>query len=390
VDTVRELRTIACDAGWRNYYFVRVTTDDGVTGWSEYGEGFGSPGVSAIVAELTPTVIGTSVGARHETRLRMFHHNRPGAVGAVAEAIGAIDNALLDAHARALGVPCHQLLGGRVRDRVRCYWSHAPTWRISRASTYGNEITDLEGFRRLGQEVVDRGFSALKTNVMRTRDGGFSGWVPGFGRPFQPGLTLDHGLVAELRDQIAAMVEGAGGAVDVLVDLNFNLRPSGVRQLVDGLGDLPVYWVEVDADDPLALAEVRRASRYRIAGGETITNPTSLLAMLRAQALDVAIVDGVWNGMWTGLKMAALAEAHEVNVAPHNFYGHLATFMNLHWAAAVPNLEIMEVDVDRLPWDADLFDAVPQFVDGHLEVPDTPGWGCEPVLDALADHPPRP
>jgi galactonate dehydratase len=97
----------------------------------------------------------------------------------------------------------------------------------------------------------------------------------------------------------------------------------------------------------------------------------------------------VWNGMWRAMKMAAIAEAHEVNVAPHNFYGHLATFMNLHWSAAVPNLEIMEVDVDRLAWDDEIFSTVPEFVDGYLDVPDGPGWGCEPIVEALADHPPR-
>jgi L-alanine-DL-glutamate epimerase-like enolase superfamily enzyme len=369
-----------------------VTTDDGVTGWSEFDEGFGSPGVSTVIERLAPRVVGTSAARRQDTLLRVFHQLRPGAVGVVVEAMGAIENALIDAHARTLGVPCHVVLGGRVRDRVRCYWSHAPTWRISRASTYGNEITDLGGFRSLAAEIVETGFSAAKTNMFRSRDGGFDGWVPGFGRPFLPGLTVDRALIADVHDQIEAMVEGARGAgreLDVLIDLNFNLRPGGVSQVIDGLSDLDLYWVEVDGDDPRALAEVRRRSRFRIAGGETITNPTILLGMLRAQAFDVAIVDGVWNGMWRALKMAALAEAHEVNVAPHNFYGHLATFMNLHWAAVVPNLEIMEVDVDRLPWDADVVSTVPEFVDGHLEVPDTPGWGCEPILDALAQHPPE-
>ena len=85
----------------------------------------------------------------------------------------------------------------------------------------------------------------------------------------------------------------------------------------------------------------------------------ALRRYLEAGAVDVAIIDGIWNGMWQATRMAALADAHEVNVAPHNFYGHLATYMNLHWAAAVPNLEIMEVDVDRLAWDDELFTTIP-------------------------------
>jgi L-alanine-DL-glutamate epimerase-like enolase superfamily enzyme len=90
------------------------------------------------------------------------------------------------------------------------------------------------------------------------------------------------------------------------------------------------------------------------------------------------------------MKIAALAEAHEVNVAPHNFYGHLCTMMNAHFAAAVPNLRIMEIDIDRLAWDHELVTHVPEIVDGHLIVPDRPGWGTEPNEEALRAHPPKP
>ena len=75
------------------------------------------------------------------------------------------------------------------------------------------------------------------------------------------------------------------------------------------------------------------------------------------------------------MKIAAAAEACEVNVAPHNFYGHLCTMMNAHFSAAVPNLRIMETDIDRLAWDHELFTHVPEIVDGHLVMPDRPGLG---------------
>jgi L-alanine-DL-glutamate epimerase-like enolase superfamily enzyme len=109
----------------------------------------------------------------------------------------------------------------------------------------------------------------------------------------------------------------------------------------------------------------------------------------REQAMDVAIVDTPWNGVWQSMKIAAAAEAHEVNVAPHNFYGHLCTMMNAHFSAAVPNLRIMETDIDRIAWDHELFDHVPEFVDGHLVMPDRPGWGIVPNEEAIRLHPPR-
>ena len=87
------------------------------------------------------------------------------------------------------------------------------------------------------------------------------------------------------------------------------------------------------------------------------------------------------------MKIANTAEAFDVNVAPHNFYSHLATMMNVHFAAAVPNLRIMEHDVDRLAWDDALFTNAPIIENGAIVVPDRPGWGCEPIETALAAHP---
>jgi galactonate dehydratase len=76
-----------------------------------------------------------------------------------------------------------------------------------------------------------------------------------------------------------------------------------------------------------------------------------ILPYFQEQSVDVAIIDAVWNGVWQAMKIASTTEAFDVNIAPHNFYSHLATMMNTHFAAAVPNLRILEHDVDRLPWD---------------------------------------
>jgi len=105
--------------------------------------------------------------------------------------------------------------------------------------------------------------------------------------------------------------------------------------------------------------------------------------------MDVAIIDTPWNGVWQSMKIANAAEAYEVNVAPHNFYGHLCSMMNAHFSAAVPNLRIMEIDIDRLEWDHELFTHVPEIVEGYLVLPDRPGWGTEPNEEALRAHPPK-
>ncbi|HEU0159843.1 MAG TPA: mandelate racemase/muconate lactonizing enzyme family protein, partial [Hyphomicrobiaceae bacterium] len=133
---VTAIETLACDAGWRNYHFVKLSTSDGVVGWSEFDEGFGSPGVGAIVERLAPRVVGQLVGEHERIYQELYSLTRPGSGGVVAQALGAIENALLDAKARTLAVPCYELLGGKIRDRIRVYWSHCATWRINHPTFY--------------------------------------------------------------------------------------------------------------------------------------------------------------------------------------------------------------------------------------------------------------
>lgn len=384
---IASVETRHANAGWRNYHFVKITTEDGVVGWSEYDEGFGSPGVTTIIETLGPRVVGAD-GRNHERVFwELYAATRPGSGGVVGQAIGAIENALLDAKAKTLGVPCHELLGGKIRDRVRVYWSHCGTYRIGMSAFYGNRISDRAGLVALGEEVRDTGFTALKTNLFTFTDRARS-WAPGFNIPFAPDLNLDRTAIRGIVDTLEAFREGAGDDVDLLIDVNFNANTEGLLEIVRATADLDLFWIEIDTPNPAAQALVRRSSPHPISGLETLIGLHQFLPYFDEQAVDVAIIDGVWNGMWQAMKIAAAAQAHQVNVAPHNFYGHLSTFMCAHFSAAVPNLRIMETDIDRLPWDADLFTETPTFEDGHIIVPDTPGWGTEPDEAALEAHPP--
>src|SRR6201986_1669634 len=107
---VRAVEILDCDAGWRNYYFVKVTTADGAIGWSEYDEGFGAPGVGAAIQRMSTRVVGQNVFQHERIYAELYASTRPAAGGVVALAMGAIENALLDAKAKLLGVPCSELL----------------------------------------------------------------------------------------------------------------------------------------------------------------------------------------------------------------------------------------------------------------------------------------
>src|SRR5262245_11306519 len=168
---VAGIETLSCDAGWRNYEYLKLSTDEGVVGWSEFAEGFGSPGVGAVIATLAPRVIGQPVGDIERIYANLYSLTRPGAGGVIAQAIGAIENALIDAKARALGVPVYALLGGKVRDRIRVYWSHCATWRINLPAWYKPPITDLDGVKAMGREVREKRFTAMKTNIFTYEPG---------------------------------------------------------------------------------------------------------------------------------------------------------------------------------------------------------------------------
>src|SRR5260370_12229095 len=102
---IRSVELLACDAGWRNYHFVKIITEDGVVGWSEFDEGFGSPGVGAAIQRLSARVVGQNTFQHERIYAELFAATRPAAGGVVAQALGATENALLDRSAHLFGVP---------------------------------------------------------------------------------------------------------------------------------------------------------------------------------------------------------------------------------------------------------------------------------------------
>jgi L-alanine-DL-glutamate epimerase-like enolase superfamily enzyme len=177
--------------------------------------------------------------------------------------------------------------------------------------------------------------------------------------------------------------------VDILVDLNFNYKTEGFLKMARAMEPFDLLWVEIDTRDPKALAYIRQGTTIPVASCECLFGRRDFRPYFEQQAVDVAIIDGPWNGIAESLKIAAMADAYEINVAPHNFYGHLATMMSAHLCAVVPNFRIMEIDPDRVPWYDELFTVQARIEDGYLLLPEGPGWGTEINEEAVRAHPPR-
>ena len=290
-------------------------------------------------------------------------------VGGVArKSLAGIEAALWDIKGQALGVSITELLGGPTRERIRLYWSHCGSYRARNADVLGTPpINSWDDLADLGHEVVRRGYTALKTNPL----------LPGQPNYFTQPVdgNLERGDLAIIVRQIETFREAIGPEVDICLDLNFRYRPAAVIQIADALAPYELFWIEYDSYDPEALAHVRRSIRTPICSGENLTAVHDYARFFQAGAMDVAMIDVAWNGIAQSLHIAELAAAHEVQVAPHNYYSHVSTFMCAHVAAAVSNLRIMETDVDSAPWRDDLVSVAPTIEHGWMRLPDAPGLG---------------
>jgi galactonate dehydratase len=389
---IESIETLHADAGGRAFDYVKITADSGLVGWSEYNESFGGLGVTSAIEHLAESLIGKDPRPSEAHVAVMQALRRASAGGMAQQAVGAIENALLDLRARALDVPVYELFGGPVRGRQRVYWSHCGTYRVgARArAMQAPEIRTLQDVVALGREVVARGYSALKTNVILFDPLGQEarGHTPGFARGDSfPELNPERYVLKAIREQLAAFREGAGPDVDILVDLNFNYKTEGFLKVARAMEPFDPFWVEMDIRDPSALRYIRSRTTIPVASGESLFGRREYRPFFEHGSMDSVIIDVPWNGLGESLKIAAMADAYEVNVAPHNFYSPLATMMSMHLCAIVPNVRIMETDVDQAPWVSDLVTVTPEIRDGHVYLPEGVGWGTEVNEAAVRAHP---
>jgi len=391
---IAKLETFHADGGWRNWSFLKITADSGLAGWSEYSDGFGVGGVSEIIAKFTPNITGMDPRnpTRISTQLRALTRLAQG--GLNHQAIAAIENACFDLAGKAAGVPVYALLGGALREKLPVYWSHCASFRVWRREFFENELgfaplRTLEDIRALARHAVSSGFSAVKTNPLNL-------WPQS--RPFNSGFRMGPGMldrhpdaqqISEMRAICEAFREGLGPHAGLMFDVNFNQRPEGFLRIARALEDYDLTWLEIDIHDPESLAHIRSQVRTPIASLEAIHGLAAYRPFLEKRAVDVAVVDVLWNGIWESTRIAHLADAYEIDCAPHNFYGDLASLMSAHFCAAISNFRIMEIEVDDVPWKKSLLTHPVKIENGSIEVPNRPGWGADIDEAALTLHPPR-
>ncbi len=388
---IDRIEPIIADAGWRTFSFLKMTTACGITGWSEYNEDFGSKGLSDVIRELAPMVVGQDP-RRSEAIVAQLHvATRQSRGGLNQQAIAAIENALLDVRGKEAGKSVAALFGGPIRDRIPVYWSHFGTYRVAqRGKDFLPALNTYDDLAAHAAEVKAQGFAALKTNFFPLRDGQLQYFNPGFGRTSGwPELNLDNKLLLDLQRQLQTIRDAVGPEMGMMLDTNFHFKTEGYLRIADAVAPIGLTWLELDSHDPASLALIRRRASCAIASCETLHGRRDFKPYLEQYATDVAIVDVPWNGLGESVKIAAMADAYEVNCAPHNFYGHLCSYISANFCAAIPNFRIMEIDIDSTPWRDEFVTHPPVIEDGHFVLPDRPGWGCDINEAAVRARPPK-
>jgi galactonate dehydratase len=387
-----ELKTLRADGGWRPFSFLKISTDAGLTGWSEFLEAPWSPALDQVILALGRSITGEDPRRFARLSAQLHAQTQFTAGGLSHQAIAAIENACIDLAAKAHGIPVYALFGGPFRDAVDVYWSHCGSFRARDPDLFERilhkpRLASLDDVKRLGIEAAERGFKAVKTNPMVFEKAGPRLLNPGFAPGMRFDRVLDTPTVNAIVDQMLALREGLGPDRELMLDVNFSCRAESLRRLARAIAPSRPMWLEADLHDAPSLRTVKDAAGVPLASLESLHGRRAYKPYLDANAVDFAIVDVMWNGFAEAVRIASMAEAFDVNVAPHNFNGPLGDLISAHFCAAAGNVAIMEIEGDDIPWKYSLITRAPQMAAGRFLIPAGAGWGADVEEHAVAAHP---
>ena len=364
------IRTVVVNAEMRNWVFVRVDTDDpGLFGWGEATLEWKTRAVVGAIEDVAPLLIGRDPRDVEQAVRAMKKQSfwRLGVIG--MSAISGIEIALWDILGKHLGVPVWRLLGGKVRDKVRVY-THLGLGDMR--AVY--ETTEAAPLVERAREVVELGYRAFKAV-----------FIP---------YTHFHAPLPEV-DKVARMMEALRAAVgrDVELMVDFHGRPASAAAALSYIRALapflPMFVEEpVPPGETGALTVVAATAGVPIATGERLVDRIEFHDLLAARAVDIIQPDICHcGGLLEAKKIAAMADAVSVGVAPHNPLGPIAGVAALHFAISTPNHVIQEEMVGAVPWYFEVVRGPIRMVDGFWQIPEAPGLGIEVDEAACARHP---
>ena len=362
---ITQLETVLTNSGLRNYLFVRLTTDSGLTGLGEASLEWQERTVETLVHEwVEERVLGVDpfdVEAVVGHLIRDQYQGGP----TVLTAISGVEIAMWDLIGKACGQPLYRLLGGRAHDRVLAY---ANGW-------YGNARSPQE-YAELAREVVARGYTGLKFD------------------PF--GTAWKHLRRAEMdrAEHLVAAVRGAvGDATEIMIEVHGRLAVDCAIEFGHRIARYrPRFYEEPVTPHSLELLkQVKDALPFPIAAGERLYTLEDFQRFCTLRAGDVLQPDLCHiGGLHVGKKVAALAQASDILLSPHVSVGPVALCAALHFDWCTPNVLMQENFAEYdVPWRNDLVCGWNPIRSGEFALPDKPGLGIELDDAVCAAHPYR-
>jgi galactonate dehydratase len=339
--------------------------------------------VAATIRDLEPLVVGQDPAEIEQIWWLLYRKTIRSLGGIAHKAMAGINAALWDIKGKVLGVPVYQLLGGKMRDDLPLYWSHCGSAR----AFYRDQLTcppveTVDDIARLAEEVVEQGYSALKTNIFHP------GTPPTRGTRHSGG-GIDAATIRDAETVVGTFRKYGGEDLGIALDVGFSFKMGAALQLARALEPYKLMWLETETLDAAALERIKTSTTTPICTGESLYMTHGFKPYLERHAIDVAMPDFAWNGISMGKKICDLADTYDTLIAPHNCHSPLATLISGHICLTIPNFMIMEFDHDDVPWRDDILSEPLLLENGRLRISDKPGLGADLNEAEIAKHPYR-
>ena len=364
---VERVESFVVDGGWRNFLIVKITTSDGIVGWGDGTLGWKEFAVESLVHEFADRhLVGRDPFRIEDLWFRLYqveHNTGPVMFAAMA----GLETALWDIVGKVCGQPVVNLVGGMLRDKIRVY-----------ANGWYADMHDHAKLRERVRHVVGMGYTAMKFD------------------PFGAGgREMSRTDLRKAAKAVEVVRDAAGPDIDLLIECHGRFSVGTAIEAIKAMQPYePLFCEEPipahNMDSQAWVTKAASAMGARVATGEHTYSRFGFLEMLQKQATHVIQPDLVYaGGFMETKKIAAMAEAHYVSVAPHNCDGPGRLLASLHLCANIPNFLILETFADfDVAWRKALVKSGdPVLDDGYYRVPTLPGWGYEIDEEVARAHP---
>ncbi len=362
---ITDIKTFLVGAGSRNWLYIKILTDQGIHGIGEAYSCGPDEATVKVIEDFKLWLIGQDPRNVQYLWDLMYNTTRfPGGL-IVNAAISGIEHALWDIAGKAAGLPVWALLGGKVRNKVRVYQSIGGNSPQAAADS--------------AKALIEKyGYTAVKMSPHQSGDG-----------------AMAYNMATRIAGQrVKAVREMVGPDVDIAVDIHARMfEVQRALRVAREIEEYYPFWLEepIKCENVDAMKKLSDHVNIPLASGEANYTKFEFRDLINSQALDIVQPDiCLCGGVLELKKIAAMAEAQYMMVAPHNPMSPLATVVNVHFAASTPNFLILEYHApDTAPY-KNIVNEPLMVKQGYVEVPTKPGWGVELNEEAFRSMPPKP